>query len=259
MKLLAGNNFRHSDSISEFIINEACARQLGFQNPHEAIGKLLSIAGSHPVVGVVADFHEKSLHEPIRPVVFLNFRDGERSIGIKLASEGKKIAHVQAFLGQIQQQWKAIYPGQPFVYNFLDESIATMYEKERKTAILMNTAMAIMILISCMGLLGLSIFSAEQRTREIGIRKVLGASVINITALLSRDFLALVGIALIIAIPIAWYVMNQWLQDFAYRIHIGWQIFALAGSGAVFITLLTVSFQTVKAALANPAEALRTE
>jgi hypothetical protein len=259
MKLLAGNNFRPSDSIRELIINEACARLLGFENPQEAIGKFLSVAGSHPIVGVVADFHEKSLHEPIRPIVFLNIRDGERSIGIKLASQGKKISHVQAVLGQIEKQWKSIYPGQPFVYHFLDESIASMYEKERKTAILMNTAMAVMIFISCMGLLGLSIFSAKQRTREIGIRKVLGASVVNIATLLGKDFLALVGIALVIASPIAWYGMNQWLQDFAYRIHIGWQIFALAGLGAVFITLLTVSFQTVKAALANPTETLRAE
>jgi putative ABC transport system permease protein len=259
MKLLAGNNFTPSDSIRELIINEACARQLGFKNPREAIGKILSVAGNHPIVGVVADFHEKSLHEPIRPIVFLNIRDGERSIGIKLASEGKKISHVQALLGQIEKQWKSIYPGQPFVYHFLDESIASMYEKERKMAILMNTAMAVMIFISCMGVLGLSIFTAKQRTREIGIRKVLGASVVNIAALLSKDFLTLVGIALVIASPVAWYGMNQWLQDFAYRIQISWQIFALAGLGAVFITLLTVSFQTVKAALANPTETLRAE
>jgi putative ABC transport system permease protein len=258
MKLLAGNNFSHSDSIREFIINEACARQLGFQDPQEAVGKFLSIAGSHPVVGVVADFHEKSLHEPIRPVVFLNVRDGERSIAIKLASEGKQISHEQAVLAQIAKQWKAIYPDQPFAYHFLDESIAAMYEKERKTAILMNTAMAVMIFISCMGLLGLSVLSAEQRTREIGIRKVLGASVVNLVALLSRDFLTLVGIALFIAAPIAWYAMNQWLQDFAYRIHITWQIFALAGAGALSLALITVSFQAVKAAQANPAKTLRT-
>jgi putative ABC transport system permease protein len=258
LKLLAGENFRHSDSIRELIINEACARQLGFQDPQEAIGKFLSIAGSHPVVGVVADFHEKSLHEPIRPIVFLNFRDGERSIAIKLASEGKKISHVQTVLGQIEKQWKTIYPGQPFVYRFLDESIAAMYEKERKTSILMNTAMAVMIFISCMGLLGLSTFSAEQRTREIGIRKVLGAGVLNIVALLSRDFLTLVGIALVIASPIAWYGMNQWLQNFAYRIDISWQIFALAGLSALFIALITVSFRAVKAALGNPAKILRT-
>lgn len=130
---------------------------------------------------------------------------------------------------------------------------------KRKTAILMNTSMAVTIFISCMGLLGLSIFSAEQRAREIGIRKVLGASVVGIVALLSRDFLTLVGIALVIASPIAWYGMNQWLQDFAYRIHIGWQIFALAGLGALFIAFVTISFRVVKAALANPAEILRAE
>jgi putative ABC transport system permease protein len=259
MKLLAGKNFRHSDSIAGFIINEACVKELGFQNPQQAIGKFLGIAGSHPVVGVVADFHEKSLHEPIRPVVFLNIREGERSIAIKLASQGKKIAHVQAVLGQIERQWKAIYPGQPFVYNFLDESIAAMYETDRKTAILMNTAMVITIFISCMGLLGLSTLSAQQRIREIGIRKVLGASVANIVALLSSHFLILVIIALVIASPIAWYGMNQWLQNFAYRIDISWQVFALAGFGALFIALLTVSFQAVKAALTNPAKTLRTQ
>lgn len=259
MKLLAGKNFNHNDSINQLIINEAMARELGFQNPRQAIGKFLGIAGSHPVVGVVADFHEKSLHEPIRPVVFLNFRDGERSIAIKLASQGKKIAHVQAILGQIEQQWKTVYPRQPFVYNFLDESIAAMYETERKTVTLMNTAMIVMIFISCMGLLGLSTLSAQQRIREIGIRKVLGASVANLVTLLSRDFLILVGIAIVVASPIAWYGMNQWLQDFAYRTNISWEVFALAGFGALFIALLTVSVQATRAALTNPAKTLRAQ
>jgi ABC-type antimicrobial peptide transport system permease subunit len=137
--------------------------------------------------------------------------------------------------------------------------MALVYEKDQQTAMLMNTSMAITIFISCMGLFGLAMFSAEKRTKEIGIRKVLGASVTNIAAMLSKDFLELVLIALAIASPIAWYFMNQWLQDFAYRIHISWWVFALAGSGAMLIALITVSFQAIKAALANPVKSLRSE
>lgn len=259
MKLLAGSNLRHSDSLEEYIINETCAKGLGFASPEEAIGKFIGCAGIHPIAGVVADFHEKSLHEPIRPVVFLHMPGNERNIALKLTASGMQTPHASVVLGQVEKQWKAIYPDKPFTYSFLDESIASLYENERKTAILMTSAMIMTIFISCMGLLGLSMFSAQQRTREIGVRKVLGASVTHIIVLLSKDFIILITIALTIASPVAWYFLNQWLQSFAYRISISWWVFGLAGIGAVLIALLTISFQSFKAAITNPVKSLKTE
>jgi ABC-type lipoprotein release transport system permease subunit len=256
MKLLAGRNLIHSDSLREYIINETCAKGLGFADPGEAIGKIIDCAGAHPITGVVADFHEKSLREPIKPIVFLNMPVSERNIAVKLAATPGQAEKV---LGKIEKQWKSVYPGKPFVYSFLDESIASMYKQERKTATLMSTAMIVTIFISCMGLLGLSLFSAAQRTREIGIRKVLGATVTNILVLLSKEFVFLVVIAFTIAVPIAWYFMNEWLQNFAYRIVIPWWLFGLAGAGSVLIALLTVSLQSFKAALANPVKILKSE
>ena len=255
MKLLAGRNYRNSN---EYVINETCAKALGFADARAAIGQIIGIAGDHPIVGVVADFHEKSLREVIKPVVFLNIQPGMRNIAVKLAGSGGQAGSLSSTLGQIEKEWKSVYPGQPFVYSFLDESIAAMYTQERKTAILISVAMFLTIFISCMGLLGLSMFNAQQRTREIGIRKVLGASVANIMALLSRDFVVLVALAFAIASPVAWYFMNEWLQGFAYRIFIGWWIFGLAGFGAVSVALLTVGFHSFKAAVANPVKSLRT-
>jgi putative ABC transport system permease protein len=251
MKLLAGRNYRDT---GEYVINETCAKGLGFPDPAAAIGQMLGAAGDHPIVGVVADFHEKSLRDKIQPVIFLNIAQGERNIAVRLGT-----ASLASTLGQIEKRWKAVYSGKPFAYDFLDESIAAMYTQERKTATLISVAMFLTIFISCMGLLGLSMFNAQQRTREIGIRKVLGASVASIVALLSKDFVVLVALALVIASPIAWYFIHQWLQGFAYRISIGWWVFGLAGFGAVSIALLTIGFQSFKVAVANPVKSLRSE
>jgi ABC-type antimicrobial peptide transport system permease subunit len=166
---------------------------------------------------------------------------------------------VKATLARIERTWKSVYPAGAFHYSFLDESIALLYEKDRQTATLMNTAMLITIFISCIGLFGLAMFSAERRTKEIGVRKVLGASVADITVLLSKDFVALIAIAALTASPIAWYFMNRWLADFAYRITISWWMFLLAGLSALFIGLATVSYQAIQAALKNPVKCLRTE
>ncbi|GAA0553831.1 ABC transporter permease [Chitinophaga japonensis] len=162
-------------------------------------------------------------------------------------------------LAEIGGLWKAVYPNEKFEYAFYDDTIARFYEKEQKTAQLMNTAMGIAIFISCMGLFGLATFTAQQRTREIGIRKVLGASAASITTMLSKDFILLVAIALAVAAPVAWYCMQRWLEHFAYRTTIAWWIFAVAGLSAMLIALLTVSFQAVKAALASPVKSLRVE
>ncbi len=264
MKLMAGRNMVHSDSLEELVINEAMAKELGFKNPREVVGKLLYYAtGSnekaYPIVGVIADFHEGSFHEAIQPAVIVNSPEWEYSIAIKLAASEKSTSDVKSVLSSIGTKWNKIYPDIPFDYSFLDESITRLYGQEEKTAWLVNVAMSITIFISCMGLFGLGMFTAQKRTKEIGIRKVLGASVANIAAMLSKDFIALILIAIVIATPIAYYLMHQWLQDFVYRTHITWWVFAVAGVGAILIALLTVSFQAIKAAVANPVKSLRTE
>jgi ABC-type antimicrobial peptide transport system permease subunit len=181
------------------------------------------------------------------------------AIAVKLGTQGQSLSQFKTTLGRMAQAWKLVYPETPFNYTFLDDSIASMYEKERKTATLMNTAMVITIFISCMGLLGLVMFTAGRRKREIGIRKVLGASVIDIALMLSGSFARLILIAVLIASPVAWYLMNNWLQNFAYRIPIGGTVFFLAGGIALSIAMLTIGFQTLKLAFTNPAEILRSE
>jgi ABC-type antimicrobial peptide transport system permease subunit len=261
MKLVAGRNMFHSDSLMELVINQTFSKSIGFSDPGEAIGKQITWfdGKTHPIVGVVADFHENSFHESMKPVVIAHMPEQEKGIALKLATRGKEVVEVKAIINQVEKQWKAIYPEDDFNYHFLNESITWLYDQETKTAWLMNVVMFITIFISCMGLFGLALFTAEQRTKEIGIRKVLGATVTNIVTLLSRDFVLLVVIALVVASPVAWYFMNRWLEDFAFRIHIGWGIFIAAGSLAIFIALFTVSFQAIKAATANPVESLKTE
>jgi ABC-type antimicrobial peptide transport system permease subunit len=178
---------------------------------------------------------------------------------VKLATGGKGADHFSATLAVIGKAWKGVYPNEKFEYRFFDETIAKFYEKEQKTAQIMNTAMAIAIFISCMGLFGLAAFTAQQRRKEIAIRKVLGAGIGNIVAGLSRDFIALVMLAIVIASPIAWYSMHQWLQDFAYRISFNGWVILIAGGAAIGIALLTVGVQAVRAALANPINSLRSE
>jgi putative ABC transport system permease protein len=260
LKLLAGRNLQHSDSVREFVINASCSQIMGCRMPDAAIGKTIYWNDRpYPVVGVVADFHGSSLHESIRPLCIINRVEREGNIAVRLASKGQEANAVKATLARIEKAWKSIYPAATFHYSFLDESIAMLYEKDRQTAVLMNTATLITIFISCIGLFGLAMFSAERRAKEIGIRKVLGASVTNIALLLSKDFAGLITIAALIASPIAWYFMNRWLQDFAYRIDISWWIFAGAGLSALFIAMVTVSHQALRAALRNPVTSLRSE
>jgi putative ABC transport system permease protein len=265
IRLLAGRNLQQSDSLKEFVINETFTRALGFKKPEEAVGKLLyqdtenGGQKAYPIVGVVADFHEGSFHEAIRPVVIGHVPESEKSLGIKLVSTGKNVSNVKVTLANMEKIWKDLYPNEPFSYHFMEDSIASFYEKEEKTSNLIGASTIVAIFISCMGLFGLAIFTAKRKTKEIGIRKVLGASVRSIVTMLSKDFVKLVIISILIASPLAWWLMNKWLQDFAYRINISWWMFVLAGIGAILIALTTVSFQTVKAALTNPAKSLRSE
>ncbi|MFC5407918.1 ABC transporter permease [Larkinella bovis] len=257
IRLLAGRNFQQSDSLRELVINATFAKRLGFQKPAEALNQFLDFNGKkYPIVGVVDDFHEQSFHSKIDPT-FIGNMPQARNLGVKLS--GQSVDEVKTTLARIEEQWKAVHPDKKFEYDFLDERIASLYEKEQKTSRLVKIATAVAILVSCMGLFGLATFTAEQRTKEISIRKVLGASVAGIVALLSKDFLKLVFVALLLAAPIAWWAMTEWLKDFAYKVAIEWWVFALAGGLAVLIALLTISFQSIRAALANPVKSLRME
>lgn len=258
MELLAGRNVMKSDTARELVINESFVTRLGFSGPQEAIDQQLEWRGKYyPIVGVVADFHQLSMHEKIGPT-FITTAPWANNIAFKLNSRDAKEA--EATLAQVKGLWESIFPeDEKFNYTFLDDTIAQFFEKERKTGKLVNVATLIALLISCLGLYGLSVFTAGRRTKEIGIRKVLGASVSGIVALLSKDFVWLILLASIVAFPLAWYLMQQWLQDFQYRIEIQWWMFAVAVASAVLITLLTVGFQSLKSALTNPVESLRSE
>jgi putative ABC transport system permease protein len=258
MRIVAGRNLRHTDSLAEWVINETMARSLGFVRPAGALGKMLS-QGDHscPVVGVVADFRLQSFRDVIKPVVIGHQPMVEMALGVKLAGPGTIAGNIKTTLGAMEKIYKELYPGSPFAYRFIDESIATMYESEQKTASLVRIAMGFAIFISCMGLFGLSLFTAERRAGEIGIRKVLGATTSDIALMLNRQFIQLVLLALVIASPIAWILATRWLQDFAYRVGIDGWVFVLAGLGAIGMAMVTVSYQSIRAAIANPVKSLK--
>ncbi|MBA3675438.1 MAG: ABC transporter permease, partial [Chitinophagaceae bacterium] len=207
-----------------------------------------------PIIGVVKDFHYHSLHETIEPLYLFMKKDWFTQLNIRIDER-----RTAATLASLKNLWAEVEPQFPFKYTFLDEGFQAFYESEQRISKLLFWFTVLAILISCMGLFALSTLVAEQRAREIGIRKVLGASVSGIVTLLSRDFLKPVLIAFVLAAPITWYFMDQWLQDFAYKTTIAWWIFAVAGIIAMLIALLTTSFQAIKAAWANPVKSLRTE
>jgi len=258
MKLLAGHNVRPGDSGSEFLINETYARALGFRQPDQALGKFLTLNGqTSPVVGVLADFHTASFHQSIGPILMAHIPDMEWDMGIRLVATGGRISGITNTLTQIGAKWKEIYPAIPFAYSFLDENIATLYHQDRQLVSVITAAMWLTISIACMGLIGLIVFVVEKRRKEIAVRKVLGADVLNIVALLTGEIITLVTIALLIASPVVWYGTHQWLQDFAYRIPMPWWLFPLAGVTAIAIATLTISTQVIRAAVANPVKSLR--
>jgi ABC-type antimicrobial peptide transport system permease subunit len=261
MKLVAGRNLLPSDSTRELLISEACARALGFSDVSKAVGQevVISPFETYPVAGVVADFYENSFHQATWPIIILHDPKHETSIAFKIAAKGMTAGELKTLIGQIEKNWKSIFPGQPFSYSFLDESIANMYADDLRTGRLTNVAMGITVFISCLGLLGLAIFSTERRIREIGIRKVLGATVLSIMVMLCKDIVRLILIALLIASPLAWYFMHGWLQGFAYRTSLSAWMFVAAGAAAIVIALFTVGFQAMRAAIANPVKSLRTE
>jgi putative ABC transport system permease protein len=269
LKIIAGRNIRvpQSDSLTEFLVNVTCTKELGFRRPEYAIGHMMgAYVSSHgiatgPIVGILAEFNSQSLLKPISALFIAATRNDAfmGTVSVKLAASEDESSQYKATLTKIEKAWKEIYPTEKFKYTFFDEDIARFYGEEQKNSKIMNAAMVIAIFISCMGLFGLSTFTAEQRTREISIRKVLGATVSRIIIMLSKQFLKLVFVSIIIASPFAWYLMHQWLQGFAFRIEISWWIFVLAGLGAALIALITVSFQAIKAAIANPVKSLKIE
>ena len=261
LKLLAGRMYLPADTIREFVINEAFMKRLGFHQPQEVIGKFLRVNGEElkkPIVGVVKDFNMFSLHQRIEPSILTSYRDQYRSLGIKL-TPGQSTEAISQLVGQLETAWNATFPDFVFKYTFLDETLANFYKTEQRMYSLFGLLAGIAIFIGCLGLYGVVAFMAETRTKEVGIRKVLGASTTHIFGLFSLDFIKLVLIALVLSSPLAWYVMRQWLEKFAYKIDIAWWMFALAGLLTVGIALLTVSFQSIKAALMNPVKSLRSE
>jgi len=259
VKVLAGRGFSRDFSLdtSAFLINEAAARVLGFKSNEEAIGKDFGYGARRgKLIGVFNDFHFESMHQKIVPLVLLVPRSANNYGRISVKVGG---ANMPAALSHIEKTWKKFLPDAPYQFTFLDENFARLYKAEERQKKLFTTFACLAIFIACLGLFGLSAFAISQRIKEIGIRKVLGADVNTIVSLLSKDFLKLVAVSAVIAFPVAWYFMNKWLQNFAYRISMPWWIFIIAGFAAALIALITISFQAIKAAIANPVKSLRTE
>jgi putative ABC transport system permease protein len=259
MQIIKGRNFskEYGGDSTGAIINEATAKTLGWGN--NPLGHTISnnqndgAVNTYHVIGVVKDFHFKSLRELITPLVMVMGTDHSNMI-VKV--KGKDMAGV---LASMKKKWDGLTAESPFSYSFLDDRFNDTYKAEQNIGRILFIFAGLTIFVACLGLFGLATFTAEQRTKEIGIRKVLGADVTGLVSLLSKDFLKLVLIAFVIASPVAWYAMNKWLLDFAYRINISWTVFALAGIVVAVITVITVSYQSIKAALMNPVKSLKTE
>jgi ABC-type antimicrobial peptide transport system permease subunit len=258
MKLASGRDFNTditTDS-ANIIVNETFAKIMGKKDPVGDIvrrengkGRVLTI------IGVVKDFVFNDMYKKPDPLVLFCDTTNVNAMLVRL----KANQNVQQQLQKVESVVKASFPAYPFESRFLDEDFNNQFKSEMLIGKLSRVFALLTILISCLGLLGLAAYTAERRTKEIGIRKVLGASVTNVITLLSKDFLGLVAISSVVAFPLAWWMMNKWLQDYAYRINISWWVFVIAGALAVIIALLTVSFQAIKAAIANPVKSLRTE
>ena len=252
IKLLAGRNVYNSDTIREALVNDTYARMLGYSKPGAIVGRSLTVNGKDvPIVGVMADFHEESMHQAIPPVAFVSRSGGVFHVRLRAVNA--------AAIDKLQQAFKAAYPDKDWEFSFLEEVVAKWYKTEQDTMHLLYWATGLTILISCLGLLGLVIYTTNARTKEIGIRKVLGAGVASIIRTLSGEFIRLVILAFVITVPLAWWAADRWLRDFAYRTPIDAWVFLAGGAGLFLVALITLSAQTIRTALANPVESLRTE
>jgi len=258
IKMVAGRGFSRdfaTDTTQAMVLNEAAVKMFGYTSPEQAIGKRFKQWGREgKIIGVMKDFHFRSLQEVIKPLSMRIEPESNNLVSVKVST-----GQLPATIAAIENKWKTLIPNRPFSYYFLDEFFDRQYRSEDRFGKLFLNFAVLAIFISCLGLLGLASYSTMQRTKEIGIRKVMGASVSKIINLLSKDFLKLVFISFFIAAPAAWFFMNHWLKDFAYRTNISWWIFLGAGLTALVIALFTISFQAIRAAVANPVKSLRTE
>ncbi|WP_188316255.1 ABC transporter permease [Chitinophaga agrisoli] len=256
IKMAAGRNFvAGTPNNRELVINEEACKRLGFRSPEEAIGQKLNFWGGYStVVGVIKNYHQRSLKEALLPMIHFYMNNAAGYFALKIKSTD--LPHT---LAAVEKKWQAQFKEHPFEYYFLDEMFNQQYQADQRLGEIVNIFSIFTIFITCLGLLGLTAYNVSRRTREIGIRKVLGSSVSGIIHLLARDFIRLVVIAIIIATPIAWWTMDQWLQDFVYRITIPWWVFITAGGSMIFIALCTIGLQSVKAALMDPVKSLRSE
>jgi putative ABC transport system permease protein len=256
LRLVAGRGYDASDTMRQAVVNETLAKGLGFRNPQDIIGKAISLGGQYwvPIVGVVHDFKTNSLREAVKPIIIYPRKDLESEVAVKIRAK-----NFSSTVAAVQKLWGNTYP--EYAYNgfFLDENIAAFYKQENQLALVYKIFAGIAIFISCLGLYGLVSFMAVQRTKEVGVRKVLGASVSSIVLLFSKEFMALITIAFLLAVPLAWYIMNGWLQNFVYRVAINAWVFVAAIAITVVIACLTVSYKAIKAALVNPVKSLRSE
>lgn len=261
IKIVAGRDYGYSDfdpnfgKLHNIILNESAIKLLGYKSPQDAIGKqIMNGSKKWEIVGVIHDYHQKSLRYPVEPTMLFPAYSNNSIISVKVNT-----SDMPSTIAAIKKTYDAFFPGNYFDYHFLDDHYNRQYATDRLFGKAFGIFAGFAIFIACLGLLGLSLFATMQRTKEIGVRKVLGASVGNIMVLLSGDFVRLVIVAILIATPIAWYIMHHWLQDFAYRIDMGWWVFVAAGLLAVVIALATIGYQAMRAAVANPVKALRSE
>ncbi len=261
LSLIAGRNLLPSDTLKEVILNETAIRQLGFTHPAEALGQQIDKGSGqlYPIVGVVADFHDGPLHEAIHPLMLGAAQNQLNVFNVRLSVPRQGPVDLSSALQSLERTFRQFYPELPFTYHFYDDTIADFYQTEQRTAKIINAAMLMAVLISCLGLFGLVSFTTHQRTKEIGIRKVLGASVRSLLVMFSQEFVWLVLAAFVVATPVAWYFTRDWLADFAYRVAVGPGVFALTVLTALIIALLTVGVQAWRAATANPVDSLRSE
>ncbi|WP_422082893.1 FtsX-like permease family protein [Ulvibacterium sp.] len=257
LSLVAGRNVKKPSEAVEVLVNEDLMKRLGVTDPNEILNKKASLAGGRiegKIVGVVKDYHSSTFKDGMSSIIMVNRKSWFNLAGIKLATN-----NISNSIPAIEKIWDDTFPNYAFEYQFLDDKIANFYAEEKKLSQMYKLFALIAILLSCLGLYGLASFMVNQRTKEAGIRKVLGATVGHIVYLFSKEFIILIAIAFLIAAPLAWHFMGQWLEEYTYHIDITWAIFVLGGAGALLIALSTVSYQAIKAAIANPVESLRTE
>jgi ABC-type antimicrobial peptide transport system permease subunit len=255
IKLMAGQNIQDLDTAVGFLVNEQFAKVAGFQKPEEMVGTVIRVwRKEYPVTGVVKDFHTQSLRNPLEATVMFNRIRGYKTLALKV-----NLSRTQDILKTLEAKWVAAYPNELFSYEFLDEHVRHFYDGEKRWAVMLSTFTGLAIFIGCLGLFGLAAFMANQKTKEIGVRKVLGASVESIVLMFSKQYLILIVLGFVLAAPLAWLAMNAFLQEFAYQIPLGPGIFVLGFVITLAIAMITVSYKSIKAAIVNPVQSLRYE